>query len=86
MSFSGGLRSDRVQLWRVCAVFFGFSLSLPVEAVFKGVQFVHIMLSLVLQGDRKGRPYHRRTGRPLAPLRLANNSCMWGYYAHGSRR
>jgi hypothetical protein len=52
MSFSGGLRPDRVQLWRVCAVFFGFSLSLPVEAVFKGVQIVHIMLSLDPKGDR----------------------------------
>ncbi len=27
--------------------FFGFSLSLPVEAVFKGVQIVHIMLSFM---------------------------------------
>ena len=66
MSFSGGLRPDRVQLWRVCAVFFqnsaqlwricavffGFSLSLPVEAVFKGVQIVHIVLSLDPKGDR----------------------------------
>ncbi len=85
--------------------FLGFSLSLPVEAVFKGVQIVHIMLSLDPKGDRwhlsvsptllrsypagqvrrkeKGRPYHRRTGRPLAPIRLANNSCMWLYHAHG---
>ncbi len=100
MSFSGGLRPDRVQLWRVCAVFFqnraqlwricavffDFSLSSPVETVFKGVQIVHIMLGLVLQGDRKGRLYHRRTGRPPAPIRLANNSCMWLYHAHGSGR
>src|SRR6266851_450710 len=122
MSFSGGLRPDRVQLWRVCAVFFqnraqlwricavffDFSLSSPVETVFKGVQFVHITLSLDPKGDRwhlsvsptllrsypagqvrrkeKGRPYHRRTWRPLAPIRLANNSCMWLYHTHGSGR
>jgi hypothetical protein len=42
--------------------FFGFSLFLLVEVVFKGVQIVHIMLSLDPKGDRKGRPYHRRTG------------------------
>ena len=66
MSFSGCLRPDsaqlwrvctvffqnRVQLWRICTVFFWFSLSLPVEAVFKGVQFVHIMLGLDPKGDR----------------------------------
>jgi hypothetical protein len=102
MSFSGGLRPDRVQLWRVCAVFFwvfpllpwsgmppqagaqeigcncgafapyffGFFLPLPVdagvepaEAVFKGVQIVHIMLSLVCL-------YY----------------CRWLYHAHGSGR
>jgi hypothetical protein len=34
--------------------FFGFSLSLPVEAVFKGVQIVHITLGLDPKGDRKG--------------------------------
>jgi hypothetical protein len=28
MSFSGGLRPDRVQLWRICTLFFlGFSLA-----------------------------------------------------------
>jgi hypothetical protein len=42
-----------VQLWRICAVFFGFFLSLPVDAgvepaetVFKGVELMHITLSL----------------------------------------
>jgi hypothetical protein len=55
------------------------------EAVFKGVQFVQITLSR-LQGDRKGRPYHRRRGRPLASICLANDICMWLYYAHGRGR
>jgi len=54
MSFSGGLRPDSVQLWRICAINF---LIFPVlcllrpgveadEAVFKGVQFVQITLNL----------------------------------------
>jgi hypothetical protein len=77
---------NRAQLWRICALFFGFSLSLPVEAVFKGVQIVHIMLSLDPKGDRKGRPYHRRTGRPLASPRLANTICRWVDHAHGRGR
>ncbi len=100
------------QIGRNCGAFapyfFDFSLSSPVETVFKGVQFVHITLSLDPKGDRwhlsvsptllrsypagqvrrkeKGRPYHRRTWRPLAPIRLANNSCMWLYHTHGSGR
>jgi len=41
-----------MQLWRICAVFFGFFLSLPVDAgvepaetVFKGVELMHITLN-----------------------------------------
>jgi len=125
---------------------------LPVEAVFKGVQIVHITLGLDPKGDRwhlsvsptlvlaclgnataslplrgqprrkalrcsypfcqrrcaatatqsgrtkgsypagqvrrkeKGRPYHRRTGRPLASPRLANTICRWWYHAYGRGR
>jgi hypothetical protein len=45
--------SNRAQLWRICAVFFLFFLSFPVdvscrtdEAVFKGVQIVQFTLTL----------------------------------------
>src|SRR5712692_10475824 len=44
------------QIGRNCGAFapyfFDFSLSSPVETVFKGVQFVHITLSLDPKGDR----------------------------------
>jgi hypothetical protein len=54
MSACGGLRPDSVQLWCICAVFFGFFPFLTLlrpgveadETVFKGVQFVQITLNL----------------------------------------
>ncbi len=40
----GGLGPDRVQMWCMCAVFFGgFPLALPVDAI-KGVQMLPITL------------------------------------------
>src|SRR5258708_25218418 len=82
MSFSGCLRPDMVQLWRVCTVFFqnraqlwricalflGFSFSLPVEAVFKGVQSMQITLAFVYLNRCMGLYHAHESGRYTALL------------------
>src|SRR5260370_10548255 len=67
--------------------FLGFSLSLPVEAVFKGVQIVHIMLSFMcIYSCRWLAHAHGRGGETPSPLIYSfpakrSGSCAWVVHA-----
>ena len=76
MSFPSGLRPDRVQMWRICAInFLIFPLLCllrpgvePAEMVFKGVQFVQITLTFVCLSSCRWAYHVYRSGCALALL------------------